>query len=69
MVLSDKIKGNGHKLKHRTYCLNIRKHLFYYETFTVKVTKHWSKLSRKVVESPSLEIIKSCLETVRNNWL
>jgi len=27
--------------------------------FTVRVVKHWTKLPRKVAESPSLEILKN----------
>jgi len=36
--------------KHRSFCLNIRKHFF-----TVRVTEHWHSLPREVVEFPSLE--------------
>ncbi|KFP51476.1 hypothetical protein N323_01684, partial [Cathartes aura] len=53
---------NGHTLKHRRFPLNIRKHFF-----TVKVTEHWHRLPREVVESPSLEILKSRLDTVLGN--
>ena len=64
VVPSDRTRGNGHKLKHKRFCLNIRKHFF-----TVRVTKHWHRLPREVVESPSLEIFKSHLDTVLGNWL
>ena len=31
--------------------------------FTVRVMEHWNRLFRKVVESPSMEIFKTCLDT------
>ncbi|KAK4823610.1 hypothetical protein QYF61_004213 [Mycteria americana] len=57
-------RGNGHKQKHRRFCLNTRKHFF-----TVWVTEHLHRLPREVVESPSLEMLKSCLAMVLGNWL
>jgi len=55
---SDWIRGNGHKLKHRMFCTNVHKNFF-----TVRLTEHWKRLPREIVESPSLEMFKTCLET------
>jgi len=64
VVPSDRTRSTGQKLKHRMFWLNIRKHVF-----TVKMTEHWHRLAREVVESPSLEIFRSCLGMVLGNWL
>ena len=64
MVPSDRTRGNGHKWRHRGFPLNIKKHFF-----TVRVTEHWHRLPREVVESPSLEIFKSHLDIMLGRWL
>lgn len=51
--------GNGHTLKYMKFHLNMKGHFF-----TVRMIKHWNRLPREVVKSPSVEMLRGRRDTV-----
>ncbi|KFV80417.1 hypothetical protein N308_07682, partial [Struthio camelus australis] len=55
---------NRQTLNHRKFHLNLRRNFF-----TVRVTEHWKRLPREVVEPPLLEIFKTRLDVILGDML
>jgi len=54
----------GQEFHEESFRLDIRENFF-----TERVIKHWNRLRREVVESPSLEVFRRCVNVVLKDMI
>ena len=64
LLKGDRTRGNGFKLKEGRFRLDIRK-----TSFTVRVVRHWNRLSSDMVDAQSLETFKVSLDEALGNLM
>ena len=55
LMCSNRTKSNDLKFEHRKFRTNMQK-----DFLMVRMMEHWNRLPRRIVESPSQEIFKTC---------